>query len=117
LLLSYFCRLSLIDKNRKVTITKAYFLEFPLNHFHKSIFHNHIIFLSQKAIEEAIQNFNEKTQSTTISDLYYSYPVRYLEEGPEGNSILATLENFPRIVKNRPYINEIDDDYDYLIAY
>jgi hypothetical protein len=93
------------------------FPEFPLSHFHKSIVHNHIIFLSQQSIEEAIQNFNEKEQSTTISDLYYSYVVRYMEEDPAGRGfILATLESFPLIIKKRPFIQEIDDD-DYLIAY
>lgn len=49
------------------------FPEFSLDHFHDSVSHNAIIWLSPDSLDEAVRNF--AGDKTTVSDLYHSYDV------------------------------------------
>ena len=83
------------------TIPKVFsFPEFPLEHFTDSIDNNSVIWLSQTTSEEAIKNFDEKTQKSFITDLYDSYVVKI------GSIKNVTRDLFAKYIKKNPFIDE-----------
>ena len=75
------------------------FPEFSLDHFHNSINHNYIIWLSKENIEESIRNFDEKSQTTSISDSYNSYTINVGNEDDIFENHTYTKGEFTEIIK------------------
>ena len=88
------------------------FPEFPLDHFYRSIAHNQIIWLSKESVNEAIRNFNEETQLSTISDTKgKKYPVRVY------TTRRYSKDDFKDYIEKYPYIIDQDADGVYNIGY
>lgn len=84
------------------TVPKEFtFPEFPFDHFHNSIAHNKIIWLSKESIEEAIKNYDNNT--TYISDKYRSYMLT--------TNQFVSKEKFRKYILKRPYVEKTDKYY------
>jgi hypothetical protein len=80
------------------------FPEFPLDHFYHSINDNRIIHLSPSAVFEAIENFNEESQTTIISDLYSSYEIGLPKES-DVRDINLCKASFKEFIEKYPFID------------
>ena len=76
------------------------FSEFPLDHFYNSVIHN-IICLSTEKVNEAMQNFNEESQTTTITDKYYIYTIQVFNN----RLVTVTLESLNNSLIKYPKVH------------
>jgi len=91
------------------------FPEYPLNHFHDSITHNYIIWLTKPIIQEIINNYNEETSSSYIYDKNEKYVLDFIFEVEENN--ISKREKREKIVEilNKEYIDSEFHNNNFLI--
>lgn len=84
------------------------FPEFPLNHFHTSIVHNYIMWLSPQAIKEVINNFNVDTQRSFITDNNGSHLVEAKDEDEMIGHI--NKEEFAVFIHKNPFVDNFEGE-------
>jgi hypothetical protein len=79
------------------------FPEFSLNHFHKTIDHNNIIWLSLSNIDELIKNYIRENFSSRISDGYQWINIHIYRPYLDENNLIKFIKEHPYVEYNYKY--------------
>ena len=66
---------------------------------------DNLVWLSNKTVQEMIRNFDDKTQTSKISDLYDKWLIKFSDKDA------FSKEEFSEFIVNYPYISYDEIDY------